>query len=215
MRFRVLTDRAERVYAEKRGDAVRFALARRWFIALCAVVLALASSAGALDKVLEKRLTESLPSGAQMGGWHIIPGSAVYVEGKRLTEIYDGGYKQYLDNGVVAAARKAYEKSGLSAEIVLHAMSSPSAALKLAKVKRAEFEPSTVRTVKGLAKGWGGFVMQEAGYAVAYVYSGKYLATAMFEGPRVRAEKAAEMAKMSVAKALAAEQAERKSKRAP
>jgi len=173
-------------------------------IVACGLALLIAAWAGA-DKALQKHLTGTLPSGKEIAGWTVMPGSLVYGEGKGLTEIYDGGYRQYLDNGVAAAARQVYQKSGMTADVVLHAMSSPAAGVKLAGIKRADFSRGTAQMLKTLPKGWGGFAVQDKGYAVSYVYSGKYLATVMVDGKQAKTATATEIAQKAVAKAMAAD----------
>jgi hypothetical protein len=187
--------------------------ANRWrCIAALAVAAGLALGALAADGALKTRLTGALPTGKEIGGWAVVPRSLVYGEGKGLTDIYDGGYKQYVDNGVVAAARQVYRKASLNAEVILHGMSSAGAGAKLARIKRADFSPGTVKDLKGLAKGWAGFTVQDSGYAVAYVHSGSYLATVVVDGKEAAAASAAEVARKAISKALAAEKAARKSR---
>jgi hypothetical protein len=183
----------------------------------------------AAGESLEKRLMGALPQGKEIAGWTALPRSDVYGEGEGLTKIYDGGYKQYTDNGALAAGRRVYLKGSMTAEVVLHYMVSGAAAQRLARIKRTEYSPGKVKALKNLPAGWSGFTAQESGSAACYVWSGKYLATAMIAGRKVEAAAAARgggerapsgspewaaalMARKAVSKALAAEKSGRKVK---
>jgi hypothetical protein len=166
----------------------------------------------AAGESLEKRLIGALPQGKEIAGWTALPRSDVYGEGEGLTKIYDGGYKQYVDNGAQAAARRVYLKGGMTAEVVLHYMVSAAAANKLARIKRAEYSPGKAKALKNLPAGWSGFTAQESGSATCCVWSGKYLATAVIAGRQLQAAAAALMARKAVSKALAAEKSGRKVK---
>jgi hypothetical protein len=160
----------------------------------------------------QKRLTGALPQGKGIVGWTPLPGSQLYAEGEGLTKIYDGGYKQYLDSGVLGATRRVYRKGGMMAEVILHFMASRAAGQRLVRIKRAEYPPSGVRELKHLAAGWSGFSAQESGTAGSCVRSGKYLATVVIAGQQAHAAAAALMARKAVSKALAAEKSARKAR---
>lgn len=146
-------------------------------------VLALATAVTAAD--LRKELVSALPAAAQAKPWTPMVETTTYGEGIGLTEIYDGGYKKYLDNGVVAAVRRVYRKGGLVAEVVLHRMSSEGAAKKLGAIKKSEFGKAAVKQVAGSAAISGGFIVRQPGMAVAVVWGGRerpHLCTIVISG---------------------------------
>jgi hypothetical protein len=55
-------------------------------------------------------------------------GEGRHAGGEDLTLIYNGGYKRYLDAGVVQASQRFYRLSGGTVEITLDQMKSPAAA---------------------------------------------------------------------------------------
>jgi hypothetical protein len=141
---------------------------------------------------MNQELTRALPSGAQAKPWVALSGTTTYGEGLGLTEIYDGGYKKYLDNGVAAAARQVYRKGNLIAEVILHRMSSPAAAAKLAQIKKAEFGKARIVQFADLRGISGGFVAYQPGTATAIVWGGRdraYLCSVVIGGRGADREK--------------------------
>jgi len=137
------------------------------------VVLAVLSSVtvgAAAD--LRKELVNALPTAAQAKPWTPMVETTTYGEGIGLTEIYDGGYKKYLDNGVVAAVRRVYRKGGLVAEVVLHRMSSETAAKKLGAIKKSEFGKAAVEQAAGVGLS-GGFIVRQPAMAMVIVWGGR------------------------------------------
>lgn len=66
------------------------------------------------------------PSGYQ--NWLAVPRSHACGSGEGLTEVYDGGYKEYLDAGVLQASKQTYKKKDVLADLILHKMQSEPAA---------------------------------------------------------------------------------------
>jgi len=150
---------------------------------------------------MNQELTRALPSGEQAMPWVALSGSTTYGEGVGLTEIYDGGYKKYLDNGVVAAARQVYRKGKLIAEVILHRMKSEGAAKKLAQIKNAEFGSARILEMKDLRGISGGFAAYQPGTATAIVWGGRdraYLCSVVIGGRGADREKPEALAMAAV-----------------
>ncbi len=61
-------------------------------------------------------------------GWTLIKDSHLYGKGSGLTEVYDGGYKEYLDAGVLEASKQTYKNATVFADLTIHRMKSPASA---------------------------------------------------------------------------------------
>ena len=61
-------------------------------------------------------------------GWALVADSYAYGKEQGLTEIYDGGYKEYLDAGVIEAAKQTYQKKKVFADLTVHRMKSEASA---------------------------------------------------------------------------------------
>jgi hypothetical protein len=100
--------------------------------------------------------------------------------GEELTAIYDGGYKRYLDAGVLAASQRYFKLSGGSLEVTLHQMTSEEAAKRflgsLCKDIKASVEGRFFKKVKGQL-----CVASTAGTAYGYLAVGHLLAMASFD----------------------------------
>jgi hypothetical protein len=145
--------------------------------------VSLVTIAAAAD--LRKELVSALPAAAQAKPWTPMVETTTYGEGIGLTEIYDGGYKKYLDNGVVAAVRRVYRKGGLVAEVVLHRMKSARAAKKLGAIKKSELGKAAVKQVAASAAISGGFIVRQPAMAMAIVWGGRerpHLCTIVISG---------------------------------
>jgi len=98
-------------------------------------------------------------------GWKTVADSYVYGSGEGLTEIYDGGYKEYLDAGVVEAAKQTYSKGKTFADVAVHKMKSGANA-------KAFYEKQVKlagKQAKALPAPWTGFTWVSGGSAYGYM----------------------------------------------
>jgi hypothetical protein len=150
---------------------------------------------------MNQELTRALPSGAQAKPWVALSGSTTYGEGLGLTEIYDGGYKKYLDNGVVEAAKRAYRKGKLIAEVTVHRMKSEADARKLAQILKADFGSVPAKEVSKVPGVSGGFSVRQPAMAEAIVWGGRdraYLCSVVIGGRGADREKPEALAMAAV-----------------
>jgi len=162
---------------------------------------ALAYGAGRKQQELER----ALPAGEQAKPWVALSGSTTYGEGVGLTEIYDGGYKKYLDNGVVEAAKRAYRKGTLIAEVTVHHMKSEGDARKLAQILKADFGNVRAKEVGKVPGVSGGFSVRQPAMAEAIVWGGRqrpFLCTVVISNRGAEREKPEALAIAAVQNAL-------------
>jgi hypothetical protein len=107
-------------------------------------------------------------------------GEGRHGSGEELTAIYDGGYKRYLDSGVLAASQRYFRFSGGTLEITLHEMNSEAAAKRflssLCSDIKSSAEGRSFKKVKGQM-----CVASTAGTAYGYLAVGNFLAMASFD----------------------------------
>jgi hypothetical protein len=120
-------------------------------------------------------VTKLLPGNSDkaLKDWKPAPQAFVYAKGEGLTDIYDGGYKHYLDAGVIDAAQNLYKHGRDIMQVTVHTMKSSQAA---ATFFRQEIGHVNTRR---LAKAPGGalVVITKTGQTQGYAYSGKYYIT--------------------------------------
>ena len=61
-------------------------------------------------------------------GWALVKDSHLYGKGEGLTEVYDGGYKEYTDAGVLEASKQTYKNGNVFADLAVHRMKDAAAA---------------------------------------------------------------------------------------
>lgn len=74
-----------------------------------------------------------LPAKNEVAGFDTLKDSLVYGKGADLSKIYDGGYELYTKAGVIDAAKQMYQRGNDYAELVVHTMKSPKAAMDFLK----------------------------------------------------------------------------------
>lgn len=132
--------------------------------AVLAIVAAAAFAATAVEKLL--------PGKDAVKGWAVVENSLQYGKGKDLTNIYNGGYELYTDNGVVDAARQMYQRDGDYVEVTIHTMKSPKAADSFLKYWQKE------NKVKALSKTkLSSYFLVRQPNTAAYFRTGKYFTT--------------------------------------
>ena len=139
----------------------------RWTIIL-AVAVALSASAAQQDP-----LQKLLPKSGDLG-WTVMKDSHQYGKGEGLTEIYDGGYKQYTDAGVTEASKQTYQKGKAFLEIVLHRMKSARAARDFYDYWKTE----AGKSAKNVSKPFAETIWITGGSAYGYLVTGGYLVIA-------------------------------------
>ena len=111
------------------------------------------------------------PSGFK--GWTIVADSYAYGKGEGLTEIYDGGYKEYLDAGVIEAAKQTYQKKKAFADITIHRMKSE-AATKAFYAKQLKMAGKEAKTAP---RPLTAFTWMTGGSVYGYMIRGDYYVT--------------------------------------
>ncbi|MDO8683167.1 MAG: hypothetical protein Q7N50_06765 [Armatimonadota bacterium] len=121
--------------------------------------------------------------------WKPVSGSLQYAKGDGLTDIYNGGYEEYLRAGVVDAARNLYMRKSDVMELTVHTMKSDKAAKAffIGETKSAGAKPYQIAGYGSMA------IVTKDGQSRGYAYIGKYYVTAfgMYSGPK--AEKDAKL----------------------
>ena len=151
-----------------------------------ALVFALASCI--LFAATQPAVTKLLPDAKDkpLVAWKAVKNGLQYGKGDGLTNIYDGGYGDYIKAGVVDAARNLYQRKADTMEVTVHTMKSAKAAAaffaKDAKANKAKTFSQT--------KTSAGAVGYSAGQALGYGYSGSYYVavTSMYGGAKARAD---------------------------
>lgn len=113
-----------------------------------------------------------LPSANAVKGFTIMAGSLVYGKGDDVSKIYDGGYELYTKNGVVDAARQMYQRKDDYAEVTVHTMKTPKAALDFLKYWQKENKAKTLTRSAGTM----GFLVTKPN-TQTYFVKGKYFVT--------------------------------------
>lgn len=134
-----------------------------WLFLVLATVAA-AVGAPAIEKLL--------PAKNAVKGWSILPNSLQYGKGDDISRIYDGGYELYTKNGVIDAARQMYQRGNDYAEVTVHTMKSPKAAVDFLKYWQSENKQPKLEKTKRST----GFVVTKPS-VTAYFVTGKYLTT--------------------------------------
>ena len=106
-------------------------------------------------------------------GWKLVSGSYAYGKEQGLTEIYDGGYKEYLDAGVVEAAKQTYQKKKIFADVIVHKMNSEAAA----KAFYARQLKSAGKAAKVAPRPLTAFTWLTGGSVYGYLIRGDYYVT--------------------------------------
>jgi hypothetical protein len=136
---------------------------------LLAIVVSamLAAYASAAAPAIEKLL----PAKGDVTGFDIMPKSLMYGKGADVSKIYDGGYEVYTKNGVIDVAKQMYQRGNQYAEVTVHTMKSPKAALDFVKYWAKQREAKAVASKLGT-----GFTVTKPS-VMAYYAMGKYFVT--------------------------------------
>lgn len=134
---------------------------------VCAVLALLAAAVFAATTV-----EKLLPEKDAVKGWSIVQDSLQYGKGKGLTNIYNGGYELYTDNGVVDAARQMYQKESDYVEVTIHTMKSSKAAENFLKYWQKQNKVKSLSKTKLSSY----FLLTKPNTAV-YFRTGKYFTT--------------------------------------
>ena len=136
----------------------------------------------------EPTLKKLLPKDQQVKGWTVFPKSYVYAQGKNLTSIYDGGYKLYLDRGVLDAVQQIYRGQPEVITFTVHGMRSEPDARKFYDYWRQVIgKQDTLRTVPLSRQA---FTYSADGAANGYLWNGRYLLIAACSTDRPAAREA-------------------------
>ena len=157
------------------------------------LLLALAASLWAAGQPAVTRLLPGANDKA-LPGWKPLADGLQYGKGESLTNIYDGGYQDYVDAGVVDAARNLYQRGKDMVEVTVHTMKSARAAeaffnreVKANDAKRVTFAlprpPGAAPQPKHAMA-----IAATREQALGYAYAGKYYitVTSMYGGTKAR-----------------------------
>lgn len=152
---------------------------------LVAVLFTFALAVFAASEPLAQKL---LPPQGSVKDFTISPGSLVYAKGQDLTEIYDGAVDVYTKNGVVDAARQAYQRKDDFAEVTVHTMKSSKAALDFLKYWQKQNKVKSLTKTKTRTS----FLVSNPSVTLYFVV-GKYLVTvgAFYQHTQARKDVAA------------------------
>lgn len=128
-----------------------------------------------------------LPQNGDVANWDICPDTYIYASGDGLTNIYDGGYQLYTNNGVLDAAQQMYIRGNDSALVTVHTMTSKVSALKFYWYWQKQSSKQKTYRIANVAE--GGFTYTDAGAANGYLRNDKYFVTvsAFMSGEKGRA----------------------------
>lgn len=99
-------------------------------LGLAAILLLIGLTAAAWAGPRDSVVAKLLPQTNEIKGWSIIPRTFQYGKGDGLTEIYNGGYQLYTENGVIEAAREIYQRKDELVVVTIHRHSTQTAANK-------------------------------------------------------------------------------------
>jgi len=121
-----------------------------------------------------------LPAKDAVKGFSVMANSLQYGKGDDISKIYNGGYELYIRNGVVDAVRQMYQRGDDYAEVTVHTMKTPKAAIDFLRYWQKEHKaPKLAKTGRST-----GFVITKPN-AMAYYVTGKYLTTvSAFHDPK-------------------------------
>jgi len=117
-----------------------------------------------------------LPSAKELKGWKEVAGSFRFGKGESLTEIYDGGYMLYIDNGVQEAAQKIYHKDNVYLTLTTHFMKSQKASKAFVAYWKKMFKNEKLTKTKGVGEG---FTMSSNGATMTYWSNERVFVTLM------------------------------------
>ncbi len=166
----------------------------RTLLALIFVMIAAAYGQGENSKA-----TRLLPRVSDLKGWREVEGSYQYGAGEGLTAIYDGGYRMYVDAGVVEAAQKLFRKDKLYLTITTHTMRSANSASTFLQ----HWEKANEKRDHTPGRGKG-FIATTGGATNVYWVQGGYFVTIMVTGSDASAKREALSALSVVAKRVPA-----------
>lgn len=143
---------------------------RQIFVVLMAamMMLAIASASYAAPAAVEKLL----PASGDVTGFKIMDKSLIYGKGADVSKIYNGGYELYTKNGVIDAVKQMYLRDSQYAEVAVHTMTSPKAALDFVNYWAKQRETKAV----AIAKLGTGFTVTKPSI-MSYYAMGKYFVT--------------------------------------
>lgn len=144
------------------------------------VILSLAVACPLLAAKSQPALVKLLPNSKDAGltAWKMVSGALQYAKGEKLTEIYNGGYGEYIEEGVIDAARNLYQHGQDYVEVTVHMMKSTKAAANFFAKQTKGYNPKSKTTTNDGVLAIDG----EKGCA----FTGKYYitATAMYDGEK-------------------------------
>ena len=141
---------------------------RKFRVALALIIAISCSAALAAQKPIQKLLPAS-----GFKGWSIVADSYAYGKELGLTEIYDGGYKEYLDAGVIEAAKQMYQRKKVFADVTVHRMKSEASA----KAFYAKQLKAAGKDAKAISRPWTGFTWTTGGSVYGHLSYGDYYVT--------------------------------------
>lgn len=112
-----------------------------------------------------------LPAKGDVTGFGIMPNSLMYGKGADISKIYDGGYELYTKGGVIDAVKQMYQRGNEYAEVTVHTMKSPKAALAFVNYWAKQRESKAVASKLGT-----GFAVKKPN-VMTYYAMGRYFVT--------------------------------------
>ena len=144
---------------------------RKLRVALALIIAISCAAALAAQLPVQKLLPAS-----GFKGWTLVADSYAYGKEQGLTEIYDGGYKEYLDAGVIEAAKQTYQRKKAFADVIVHRMKSEASA----KAFYAKQFKMAGKEAKPVPRPWTGFTWTTGGSVYGFLISGScYITTTL------------------------------------
>ncbi|NCO32847.1 MAG: hypothetical protein GW893_03110 [Armatimonadetes bacterium] len=141
-----------------------------------ASLLLLCALAGMAAPGSSVTVSELLPRDHEIPGWGVYANTLLYCpKPDDFTEIYDGGFELYTDNGAMEAATQLYKGMETTAEIVIHRMKTWEQSKAFFRYWLKQRDPKSLINVPAITN--DSFVAREGRTTAGYLWRGAFFVT--------------------------------------